>query len=55
MQPYPGQNHHWKSLKSYLNRFKTVRHWYYRCFTRTIPLSLPDEFQLTPTAAVLTP
>ena len=24
LQPYPGQNHHWKSLKSYLNGFKTV-------------------------------
>ena len=21
LQPYPGQNHHWKSLKSYLNGF----------------------------------
>ena len=55
-KPYPGQNHHWKSLKSYLNGFKKL----YAIGIMGVSLELPlSNFNLLQvclnTAAVLTP
>ena len=55
LQPYPGHNHHWKSLKSYLNGFKL-----YAIGIMGVSLELPlSNFNLLQvclnTAAVLTP
>ena len=48
LQPYSGQNHHWKSLKSYLNGFMGV--------SLELPLSNFNLLQVClNTAAVLTP